>query len=140
MRLATLMRLAAPTLWAQRATDLESVAAAIERNVEDPRERALLAAIDWHETAWHTARVRFAPFGVMRSLRVPMTEDEVIALSLRFLHAGRRRCRSDLGMLGWYHTGRCHHGAFERRELRTWTRFRAMVAAPEPAALSPQGS
>jgi hypothetical protein len=133
MNVATLMMLIAPAWWAQHHDRMEPVAAAIERAAPDVRTRALLATIDYHETSWHTARGRFAPFGVMRSLRQSMTEDEVIALALRYLEMGRRRCGSSLGMLGFYHFGRCRVTRWERREVETWRRFERMLHRPEPA-------
>jgi hypothetical protein len=133
MQVATLMMLVAPLWWTQHQPRMQPVAEAIERASADVHTRALLATIDYHETNWHTARGRFAPFGVMRSLRQTMTEDEVIALALRFLSMGRQRCGSTLGMLGWYHFGRCRVTRWERREVETLHRFERMLRAPEPS-------
>jgi hypothetical protein len=127
MNVATLMMTVAPLWWSQHQTRMQPVAEAIERATPDVHLRALLATIDYHETSWHTARGRFAPFGVMRSLRQTMTEDEVIALALRFLEIGRQRCGSASGMLGFYHFGRCRVTRWERMELQTWHRFEAML-------------
>ncbi len=140
MHVATLMMLVAPLWWSQHRDRMEPVAAAIERAAPDVQTRALLATIDYHETSWHTARGRFAPFGVMRSLRQPMTEDEVIALALRFLTMGRQRCGSTLGMLGFYHFGRCRVTRWERREVETLHRFEAMLRREEPSVpvIAPQ--
>lgn len=134
MHVATLMMLVAPLWWSQHQARMQPVAEAIERASPDVHTRALLATIDYHETSWHTARGRFAPFGVMRSLRQTMTEDEVIALSLRFLAMGRQRCGSTLGMLGWYHFGRCRVTRWERREVETLARFERMLRMAEPSA------
>jgi hypothetical protein len=134
MHVATLMMLVAPLWWSQHRERMEPVAAAIERAAPDAHTRALLATIDYHETSWHTARGRFAPFGVMRSLRQTMTEDEVITLALRFLAMGRQRCGSTLGMLGFYHFGRCRVTRWERREVETLHRFEAMLRREEPSA------
>lgn len=133
MHVATLMMLVAPLWWSQHRERMEPVAAAIERAAPDAHTRALLATIDYHETNWHTARGRFAPFGVMRSLRQSMTEDEVITLALRFLAMGRQRCGSTLGMLGFYHFGRCRVTRWERREVETLHRFEAMLRREEPS-------
>lgn len=130
MNVATLMMTVAPLWWSQHQPRMQPVAEAIERATTDVHLRALLATIDYHETSWHTARGRFAPFGVMRSLRQTMTEDEVIALALRFLETGRQRCGSPLGMLGFYHFGRCRVTRWERMELTTWHRFEAMLRRP----------
>lgn len=132
MHVATLMMLVAPLWWGQHQDRMRPVAEAIERGAPDVHTRALLATIDYHETNWHTARGRFAPFGVMRSLRHTMTEDEVIALALRFLTMGRQRCGSTLGMLGFYHFGRCRVTRWERREVETLHRFEAMLRRAEP--------
>jgi hypothetical protein len=134
MDLVTMMMTVAPSWWAAHHERMRPVAAAIERATQDARTRALLAAIDYHETQWHTARGRFAPFGVMLALRRAMTEDEVLSLALRYLDTGRQRCGSALGMLGFYHFGRCRVTAFERLELRTWRRFTTMLGAPAPGA------
>ncbi|MFO0563545.1 MAG: hypothetical protein U0269_36310 [Polyangiales bacterium] len=133
MQVATLMMLVAPLWWSQHQPRMQPVADAIERASPDVHTRALLATIDYHETSWHTARGRFAPFGVMRSLRQTMTEDEVVALALRFLAMGRQRCGSTLGMLGWYHFGRCRVTRWERREVETLHRFERMLRSPEPS-------
>lgn len=127
------MMLIAPQWFARHQPAIESTAASIERAAPDAQTRALLLAIDYHETSWHTARGRFAPFGVMASLRRTMTEDEITALALRYLAMGRQRCRSSLGMLGFYHYGRCRVRTFERRELQTWRRFERLLTHGEPA-------
>ena len=85
-------------------------------------------------------RKKRSAMDVVRSLRQPMTEDEVIALALRFLTMGRQRCGSTLGMLGFYHFGRCRVTRWERREVETLHRFEAMLRREETSVpvIAPQ--
>lgn len=102
-----------PSPWNSHPAAVADVAEAIEHATGDAMEQAALASVSFHETTWGGAGV---PFGLSCCYRRGMTLDEAATRSLGILRTGLARCGRWERAFGFYHSGACGTGQYERAE------------------------